>query len=244
MNAIRPRRKSGARPSRLRTLLSFWQGLPAKEKNTYTAISIALCIAIYFGLIWPLGHTRLGKIEYAMEKQGAREKSLAKTPNTPEPPPPSLGGKNLTEARHELEALRQQLEVTQKEVTRLNGSFVPLDDTLALNVLKTGLTNLAESGDMEVLALEHVYLRVEDKDRPPTPQMIKEAAQANPFKRPLIVMRARASYRGLMQFLDGLADLPYVAAPVSSDISVQVDRNPQTGAPLRQWLEVQIRFAV
>lgn len=244
MNALHPRRQSGAKPSRLRSLLTFWRGLPAKEKNTYTAISIALCIAVYFGLIWPLGHTRLGKIEYEMEKQGMREKASAKVANLPPPPPPNLGGKNPTEARRELDALRQQLEETRKDVARLNASFVPLDDTLALNVLKTGLTSLAESGDMEVLALEHVYLRVEDKDRPPTPQMIKEAAQANPFRRPLIVMRARASYRGLMQFLDGLADLPYVAAPVSSDISVKVERNPQTGAPLRQWLEVQIRFAV
>jgi len=35
-----------------------------------------------------------------------------------------------------------------------------------------------------------------------------------------------------------------VAAPVSSDISVQVERHPETRAPVRQWLDVQIRFAV
>ena len=57
-------------------------------------------------------------------------------------------------------------------------------------------------------------------------------------------MRARASYRGLMQFLFGLSDLPYVAAPVWSDITIGVERNPKTQVPVRQWLEITIRFAV
>ena len=55
---------------------------------------------------------------------------------------------------------------------------------------------------------------------------------------------ARASFRGLMQFLDGLSKLPYVAAPVASSVTVVVERNPQTQAPIRQWLEVRIKFAV
>lgn len=228
----------------LRQGRATWQKLSAKDKNTYTAVVAALCLALYFGAIWPLAHTRLSKLEYDMEKQAVRDKAAAKQAPRPTAPPPSLGGKNPAAARQELNELHRQLEETQAEVARINGSFVPLDDNLAMSALKTGLTSLAESGDMEVLALEHVYLRNEDKDRPPTAEMVKEAAQANPFKRPLIVMRARASYRGLMQFLDGLANLPYVAAPVSSDISVQVERHPDTKAIIRQWLEVQIKFAV
>lgn len=221
-----------------------WQKLPVKEKNTYTGVAAAVCLAVYFGLIWPIGYKRLSKLEYELEKQAVRDRTAAKQPTSAVAAPPSLGGKNLVEARRELNELHRQQEETGAEVARLNASFVPLDDSLAMNALKTGLTSLAEAGDMEVLALEHVYLRSEDKDRPPTPQMVQEAAQGNPFKRPLIVMRARASYQGLMQFLDGLSRLPYVAAPVGSDISVQIERHPETRAVIRQWLDVQIRFAV
>lgn len=223
---------------------AVWQKLPNTEKNTYTAIASAICMALYFALLWPIAHTRLGKLEYDLEKQAVRNKAAAKLQAAPVTPAPSLGGRNPGEARRELDELHRQLEQTTAEVARLNAGFVPLDDSLAMNVLKTGLTSLAEAGDMEVLALEHVYLRSEDKDRPPNVQMVQEAAQANPFKRPLIVMHARASFRGLMQFLDGLARLPYVAAPVSSDISVQVERHPETQAIIRQWLDVQIKFAV
>lgn len=228
----------------MRSYWKIWQQYPAKEKNTYTAIAVAVCIALYFGLVWPVAYKRLTKLEYDLGKQAIRERATAKNASSPPPPPPSLGGKNLIEARREQEALHQQLEETRADLMRLNARFVPMDDGLAMSVLKSGLTGLAEAGDMDVLALEHVYLRSEDKDRPPTIQMIQEAAQANPFKRPLIVMRAEASYRGLMQLLDGLSSLSYIAAPVSSDISVQVERHPQTKAIIRQWLAIQIKFAV
>lgn len=228
----------------LRQARAAWSRLSAKDKNTYTAVAGAVVAAVYFALLWPLAHQRLTRMEYDLEKQAVREKNAAKQQAAPAAPPPNLGGRNPKEAERELEALHSQLEETRAEVARLHAAFVPLDDTLAMNALKTGLTRLAEAGDMEVLALEHVYLRTEDKDRPPSVELIREAAQGNPFKRPLVVMRARASYRGLMQFLAGLSSLPYVAAPVWSDIAVQVERPAEGRSAGRQWLEVKIRFAV
>ena len=47
-----------------------------------------------------------------------------------------------------------------------------------------------------------------------------------------------------MQFLNGLTALPYIAAPVWSNVSVGMERHPETKLPTRQWLEVEIRFAV
>lgn len=229
---------------RLRHGYAAWQKQPDKEKHTYTTVVIGMVIAIYFGLIWPLAHNRLSKLAYDMEKQAVRERLAAKQPAAQPTPAPSLGGKNQSEARRELGDLHQQLAQIGNEVSRLKGAFVPLDDSLAMNAMKSGLTGLAEAGDMEVIALEHVYLRAEDKDVPPTPRLLKEAAENNPFKRPLIVMRAKASFRGLMQFLDGLAALPYVAAPVASEISVQIERDPKTDQPIRQWLDVKIKFAI
>lgn len=235
------RRRAGALHER-------WRKLPAGEKNMRTAMAVAACCAVYFGLVWPVAKSRLEKIEYDLAKQAVRSKAAGKPAPAPVMPP-SLGGMGAAQAQEELAALRQRTDELRAALDELRRGFAPADDNLALSLLKSGLTSLAEAGDMEVLALEHIYRRPEDRDRPPTPELIRDAIQANPFKRPLLSMRARASYRGLMQFLDGLASLPYVAAPVWSDISVKTGRHPDQRAPggtapAAQWLEVQIHFAI
>ena len=230
--------------SRWRTMRQAWEKLPGKDKNLRLAgVGFAL-IAIYAVLVYPIANERIGKLNYDLQKQAAREKNAAKAEAKVTAPPPSLGGKSPLEAENELRQLKSQLEETRQELAKLNMRFVPLDDSLALNVLKSGLTTLAEVGDMEVVAIEHVFADKDDKARAPSPQMLRDAAASNPFKRPLLELRARASFRGLMQFLDGLNQLPYAASPVACDIRVEIDRNPATGAPSRQWLNVQIKFAV
>ena len=225
-------------------LWKTWTAKKPGEKNLHVAIAAVVLAALYLAAVFPLTHKEIDRIAYNTEKARAREKSAGKQKSAPPPPPHAFGGKNLRDAEKERDALRRKLDETRAAVAALKNAFVPLDDTLAMNALKTGLTALAEAGDMEVLGIEHLYARPEDTDRAPTPQLIQEAARSNPFQRPLLVMRARASYRGLMQFLFGLSELPYVAAPVWSDISVGIERNPQTKMPVRQWLDVTIRFAV
>lgn len=229
-----------------RELLARWVALSARDRNIAIGVAIAICVGIYALLIWPMAGKQIARIEYDLQKQAVRDKASSKaTAAAPQAQlMAGLGGKNVSEAKRELDSLKRQLEDKRAELTRLNAGFVPMDDLLAMNVLKAGLTSLAEAGDMEVLALEHVQGRTDDKDRAPTVQAIREAALANPFKRPLVTMRARASYHGLMQFLDGLSALPYVAAPVASDIEVEVERDPKTQAPIRQWLRIQIKFAL
>jgi len=229
---------------RLRGVHKAWQKLPAKERNLAAAVIALILIGIYGVFIWPRTDDRASKLEYDLSKMAAREKAVKRSPQADFAPPPSLGGKSPPEAQEELKALQEQLDKVRGEVLALKGRFVPMDDSLAMNALKSGLTALAEAGDMEVTAIEHVYERREDKDRPPTPELIMKAAQANPFKRPLVILRARASFRGLMQFLDGLQALPYIAAPVGCNIVVRVENDPKTKLPVRQWLEVQIKFVV
>lgn len=230
--------------SRVRQWHRAWQKRTDKERNLFVAGAGLLLIAIHGLVIHPLGSKKIDKLTYDLEKMTVRNKNLAKADATPVIPPPALMGKNPTEAERELRELQHQLESISNELRSLKAQFVPLDDSLAMNALKSGLTSLAEDGDMEVTAIQHVVPRKEDADKPPTPEILKESAQSNPFRRPLIEMRARASFRGLMQFLDGLSRLPYVAAPVASSITVVVERNPQTNAPIRQWLDVRIKFAV
>jgi hypothetical protein len=241
--------KDGRNEKRALTPGALWGAWTAKksgEKNTHVALAVAALAVLYFLLVFPLAYKEIDRVGYNLEKARARERTTAavRQSATPPPLPSAFGGKNVKDAEKERDALRGQLEEARDAVAGLNATFVPLDDSLAMNALKTGLTALAEAGDMEVLSIEHIYARAEDKDRAPTPQLIQEAARNNPFRRPLLVMRARASYRGLMQFLIGLSDLPYVAAPVWSEIRAGGERAPQTQAPARQWLDVTLRFAV
>ncbi|MDR1936195.1 MAG: hypothetical protein LBS49_11570 [Candidatus Accumulibacter sp.] len=233
-----------------------WTSRKPGEKNLHVAVVAVILAALYFVALYPMAAKEVNIVSYNMEKARARAKANA--PKTGpgargRAAPNALGGPSRGNPEKELETLRLKLEEARAAVGALRGSYVPLDDSLAMNVLKTGLTALAEAGDMEVLSIEHVYARAEDKNRPPTPQLLQEAARGNAFQRPLLVMRARASYRGLMHFLLGLVDLPYVAAPVWSDISVAAGgksspapaREPTpASAATRQWLDVTIRFAV
>lgn len=222
-----------------------WEQRSGKERNLIVVgLGLAL-VVVYAVALYPLATRRADKLAYDLEKMAVRNKNADKAAAAPFVPPPNLAGVNPAQAERELQELQRQMEDTANELRTLRGQFVPLDDSLAINALKSGLTALAEAGDMEVTAIEHVIpRRAEDKDAPPTLQLLQEAAQANPFKRPMVVMRARASFRGLMQFLDGLHQLPYVAAPVASSVAVAVERPTQTKAPVRQWLEVRIQFAI
>ncbi|MDR0440917.1 MAG: hypothetical protein LBI59_08045 [Candidatus Accumulibacter sp.] len=235
----------GGRPLTPGALWRAWTAKKPGEKNLHIALAAIALAALYLTLIFPLTYREIDRIGYNLGKARARARvTTVRQPTAPPPLPSVFGGKNVREAEKERDALRRQIEETRAAVASLNNAFVPLDDSLALNALKTGLTALAEAGDMEVLGIEHIYARPEDKSRAPTPQLIQEAARGNPFQRPLLSMRARASYRGLMQFLIGLSNLPYVVAPVWSDIRVSEERNAQTNAPARRWLDITLRFAV
>jgi len=233
----------------MKPLSSRWKNLPPRQRH-FWAGGLCGALALLYGLLlWYPGRQALQKLQYQEEKMAVRLKTSGKSDGKP-PAVLDLGGLNPGQARQELERVHNSLGQLEAEQQRLNGRFIPLEDLESLQALKSELTRLAESGDMEVVALEHIYREEEDRDRPPTVELLKEAAQANPYKRPLLRLKARASYRGLMQFLDGLGSLTHIAAPVWSQIQVQSAKPNPDGNPLqgsstpKQWLEVEIRLAV
>lgn len=225
--------------------------LSKRERGQWSA-GLCMLIALLYGLLlWPLGHKQLAALNYKESKQAVQKKNSGAAAAVKAPAPGSL---SLQQAAQELAKAQESLAVLNQEQARLNGRFIPLKDLESLQALKSALTRLAEEGDMEIIALEHIYRRPADRERPPTLELLKEAGQDNPYKRPLLSLRARASYRGLMQFLDGLQQLPRIAAPVWSNIEVNSDQpekgsrsnaaTPANAATPRQWLEVEIRLAI
>jgi hypothetical protein len=216
----------------------------------------ALCvlIAVFYGLlVWMPANKKLGTLLYQEQKQTARLRAGGEVKGTLETL--NVGGQDINKTREELAKTLGALAALKDEQARFGRRFLPLDDLESLQALKSELARLAETGDMEVTALEHIYRRPEDSERPPTLELLREASEGNRYRRPLLRLKARASYRGLMQFLDGLAKLSHTAAPVWSDITVKSDRRPpaqdnniiggggDTG-PSKQWLEVEIRLAI
>jgi hypothetical protein len=228
-----------------------WWRFSSAERHQIVAVVCGFMILCYGLFLWHPGHKKLGDLVYKEQKQNVRKRTSAKGDAALKRF--NLDGLDAQVTHRELEKVRETLAGLEAEQARLLERFVPLDDLETLQSLKSELARLAESGDMEVTVLEHIYFQAGDRDRPPTPELLKKASESSPYKRPLLRLRARASYRGLMQFLLGLSSLSRVAAPVWSDISVKVDKARQRGgnqsvfsvseAP-RQWLEVEIHLAI
>jgi type II secretory pathway component PulM len=237
----------------LHHLAAFWHHFTPAERHQ-TVGALCFLLALFYGLLfWYPDHKQLGDLTYKQQKQAVRDRTAAKANSDPTKNKAlqnfNIDGLDVQATRQELARAQASLATLDTEQTRLMARFVPLEDLESLQALKSELARLAESGDMEVTALEHIYRRPDDRERPPTLELLKEASAANPYKRPLLRLQARASYRGLMEFLDGLPKLSKIAAPVWSDITVKTDR-PSRDKPLnslgvsRQWLEVEIRLAI
>jgi hypothetical protein len=229
-------------------LFDRWRKLSTQQRSLAVFGLCAFLIVFYALVIYPAGNKKFENLRYREGKLNLRIKNSG---GDFTPSPQSRNELSLEQAERELAKVETTLNDLKKEEQRLLQRFVALDDLEGLQVLKSALAQLAESGDMEITAIEHIYRHRDDRDAPPTKELLLAAGQGNPYKRPLLRFRARASYRGLMRFLDGLGDLPYLAAPVWSDIHVNSEKRPKpTGNSLdagsnrpREWLEVELHLA-
>jgi hypothetical protein len=229
-----------------RKLALQWQGVSVAQRSQFVAGLCIIMIGFYAVVVWPISHKKLNAQLYKEEKLNMRIKNSG----AGVAPKPVAGDLDATRARDELAKAQAAIDALKAEQARLSARFITLDDLDGLQSLKSELTRLAEASNLEIVALEHLYGRAEDRDRPPTPDRLKQVDQGNPYQRPLLRLRARVNYHGLMRFLGGLQGLPHIAAPVWSDISVISGKAPTNAknraseAPSRTLLNVEIRLAI
>jgi hypothetical protein len=241
----------------LQQIAGTWNRFSGAERHQLVGAA-CFVIALFYGLLlWYPTHKHLGELVYKEQKQKVRQRAANKGAAA-DLQKFNLDGLNVQATRQDLAKVRISLAALEAERARLLARFVPLDDLETLQALKSELARLAESGDMEVTALEHIYRTPTDRNRPPTPELLKKAGEGNRYKRPLLSLKARASYRGLMAFLDGLPRLSRVATPVWSNIQVKGGGSARpretrsrdvlgmgtSNAIPKQWLEVEIRLAI
>lgn len=222
-------------------LLEAWRRLPAETRRTLLAGLSVLFLVVYTGVAWKT-HKSLGEMRYALDKQAARSRELGARNNLP---PSDLGSGDPAQIARELALLKQRLVEEDARAYALRRQFLDYERTDAAQDLKGRLTRLVDQGDMELIGLTHVFARKEDRDRAASKELLDAAAKANRFGRPLLQLRVRSSYEGLMEFLNGLDSLPWIVSPVSTDIAVKVDdkARDERGEPLR-WLEVEFKLAI
>lgn len=227
--------------TRLRALQARWRSIPTAERRRYFLVSgmlLAGLLALFHGLVTAPALVKaqddLTRVKGRAAKQGKQEAA---------PPVPRLSGKSPGLLAREVKGLESQLAIQSTRLADLDPRFASLDKLEEQQQLRLALTALANSADLEMLKLEQKGIAREERDLSPTPERMRALAEANPYKRPLLRFEARASYRGLMQFLDGLAALPFMVSPVW--ISVEVKTDAREGqAPRRQWLEVALDLAL
>lgn len=235
-----------------------WGRLTSAERHQLVGAACFLMAFCYGLLVWMPSHEKLDNLIYKEQKQNVRSRVAGKSDEALKKL--NLDGRDARVTQRELANVRKTLAALEAERERLLARFVPLDDLETLQALKSELARLAERGDMEVIVLEHIYSGSGSRDRPPTPELLKNESENSPYKRPLLRLKAKASYWGVMQFLNGLSSLSRVAAPVWSDISVKAEKEARTGggrrnsnssqdafgaaAAPKQWLEVEMHLAI
>jgi hypothetical protein len=225
----------------LSTLAARWRVLKPEERKRYVlALSVILLggLALFHALVTT--PTQL-KAERDLIRVKGRVSLLDKQKATP--PVPRLSGKSPMVLAREVQGLETRLVDQRARLTDLEPRFLGIDDLDGQQQQRLAITALAGSADMEMLTLEQKGIRKEEKHLAPTPERMRALAEANLYKRPLLHFEARASYRGLMQFLDGLSTMNHAVSPVWLSVEVKTDAR-EGKAPSRQWLEVAADLAL
>ncbi|MDQ5887748.1 MAG: hypothetical protein RL210_331 [Pseudomonadota bacterium] len=225
----------------LERLQRQWQILPEAERRRVPLIVCLLLAGAYLAFYSLVTAPQISKLQGDINRLSGRLKKSA-TVSTPAPVVRG-SGKLPAELQQELRLVEQHLQQQQRHLQQLQARLAPLDRLADHQALRLALTELANGADIEVLRLETKGLPKEEQRQAPSVERLRELAQKNPYGRPLLRLEARASYRGLMQFLDGLADLPFMASPVAIRIEVKTDGSDTTPAT-RQWLEMAVDLAL
>ncbi|MBP6490194.1 MAG: hypothetical protein KA733_00500 [Thauera sp.] len=221
-------------------LRARWMALPAAERKRALLVGGLLVFSLFAGVHAFVTQPALTKLGTELNRARGRAQENAKAV-------PAPAGRTPLRSPHalqaDLDALDEALRTARSRRDRVRARFVDVADLAGHQALRLGVSSLANDSDIEVAAIETVGVRREEQRLAPTVERLLEMARANPYGRPLMRLRARASYRGLMDFLDGLAELPHVAAPVRIAIEVRTDATPDAPAS-RQWLEIDLELAL
>ncbi len=214
-------------PIFIKNEIAKWHKRTRTQQNQYLICFFVACFAISFLLVAVCKKqtNRMQQEIAAIQAQDVNVRLSAEIP----------AGVTVAELSTSLNVLRTATENVKKREVAIRQKMAPRGDLDAHQKLKVAISQLASNSDMLLDKMTDVGLSASEAETLASEQRWNKLAQ-NSIKRPLLHFEARASYQGLMQFLEGLNKLPYLVAPLHFDIQVKL-QNDDDGM-LRQWLSV------
>ncbi len=219
-----------------------WRRKSEKEKNQIVMVVVMAVVAAYALLVFQFTYEDNKKTINGYNRQKDRlEKKKAKAP----PKPPNTGS-----LAKQLKSLEGQIKTAQATKEKLGGSFVSLSEPQEMQKLRFALSNIANESGVNIMRMVDAGLvRTSDDDAPSASEI--ENVTNNPYGRPLIQVRAQASYGSLLQFFQSLTSLRYKVVVVRYGVFVRESKNSissdemlQVSKAQAQPLEVSILLAL
>ena len=190
-----------------------WRRKSEKEKNQIAVVVVMMIVAAYALLVFQFTYSENNDVLKMYNRQKDRlEKKRAKAP----PKPPNVGG-----LARKLKSIDKQIEVALQSKEKLGGSFVSLNDAGEIRKLRFTISNLAKESGINIQRMVDAGLvrTANDSDAPSAKDI--ESVTDNPYGRPLLKVRAQASYSGLLDFFDNLSSLKYKVVVVRYGVFVR-----------------------
>lgn len=215
-------------------MVARWQALPDTDKRRVPLVLGILLLAATMLLHGVVNLPVRSKAEQDLSRMTGRALKLKEGPKVT---PPRWTGRSPAALNIEVAGLKEELDKQKQALALMEPRFASLAEVESTRELLAEITRLAEASDMELTLLELKGLKKEEKGQAPSIERLQRLAKDSPYQRPLVRLTARASYRGLMEFLDGLAELPYESAPVWLSVEIKTDAAGNQ-RPRLQWLDV------
>ncbi|MEK8026746.1 hypothetical protein [Pseudaquabacterium rugosum] len=224
------------RASPLHPLRARWQALSEADRRRIPVVIGVLALAtalLCHGLLTLPARTAAEQTLSRMSGRAAQARQPVRQQT------PRWTGRSPAALRIEIQGLQAELQDQRARLLDLEPRFASLNEVGPSRELVDALTRLCDGSDMDLVLLEQKGLRPEERQQAPSRERLQQLARQSPYQRPLLRLQARASYRGLMQFLDGLKDLPHASAPLWISVEVKTDAEGQA-RPRLQWLDVTL----
>lgn len=209
-----------------------WRRKSEKEKNQVALIVVMAVVAAYAVGVFQFTYTKNNDVVKMYNRQQDR---LAKRKAKAPPKPPDTAG-----LARNLKSLESQIETALETKGKLSGSFVPLSDTQEMQKLRFALSTMASESGVSIQRMVDAGLvrtSLNDSDAPSAKDM--ENVTKNPYGRPLLQVRAQASYAGLLQFFQSLSTLSYKVVVVRYGVFVKEHKNIISANEMLQVSKVQ-----
>ncbi|MCG8492377.1 MAG: hypothetical protein MI743_12235 [Sneathiellales bacterium] len=219
-------------------MLKKYKEMPSSDKTKIIVIIGVMMMAGYFGLWYPSLSDEVAFQENMVNRRLNRMETRLKKVEEPT--------ESAAKLEKQLKALEDNHTQLRKQMEFLSEKFIPLDKPNRLKNMRLEVSQLAAKAGMDIDQIRSA-LSGDPQAAPPTAEII-ELESKNRFGRPLISLRAKSDFNGLMQFLQGLrnfsSNISVVRLAMEADRSFPDAEDEQQQANLPQLLDVELILAM